>query len=304
MTHLPEAFVQTTIDLHGGVGVAWLEALPSRLADLAARWDLTLGWPFALSYNYVTPATRRDGTPVVIKVGVPHPELRCEMAALRLYAGRGAVHLYEADPDTGVMLLEHVLPGTPLSRHPDDDEATRLAAEVMTNLWRPLPSDHPFPTAAQWASGLQRLRRRYGGGTGPLPAHLVDRAEGLFRELLASAEPALLLHGDLHHDNILAATRAPYLALDPKGLAGEPAYEVGALLRNPSPQIEQWPDLVHIQGRRVEILAEWLGLDRARIIGYGFAQAVLSAWWSIEDHGEEAGWHGAIRVAHSLLPYL
>jgi streptomycin 6-kinase len=303
MRHLPEAFVQTIIDLHGGVGVAWLEALPAHLNNLAAQWDLTLGQPFDLSYNYVTSAVRGDGVPVVLKVGVPHRELHCEMAALRHYAGRGAVQLLEADPASGVMLLEHLLPGTPLRRHPNDDEATHWAAEVMTKLWRPLPPDHPFPTAAAWASGLQRLRRRYAGGTGPLPTHLVDRAEGLFRELLADAAPPVLLHGDLHHDNILSATRAPYLALDPKGLAGEPAYEVGALLRNP-PNVAHWPDLVHVQGRRVEILAEWLGLDRARIIGYGFAQAVLSAWWTIEDHGEEAQWQPAIKVAHSLLPYL
>ncbi len=75
-------------------------------------------------------------------------------------------------------------------------------------------------------------------------------------------------------------------------------------LRNPMPNVAHWPDLGHIQGRRVEILAEWLGLDRARIIGYGFAQAVLSAWWTIEDHGEAAGWHPAISVAEALLPYL
>ncbi len=150
---------------------------------------------------------------------MPNSELLCEMAALRHYAGRGAVHLLESDPAGGVMLLEHVLPGTPLSKHPDDDEATHIAAEVMAKLWRPLPPNHAFPTTQQWASGLQRLRRRYAGGTGPLPAHLVDRAEGLFRELLADAEPPVLLHGDLHHDNILAATRALFGA-GPQGAGG------------------------------------------------------------------------------------
>ena len=103
----------------------------------------------------------------------------------------------------------------------------------MRELWRPLPPDSQFPTASQWAAGLSDLRKTFEGGTGPFPARLVEQAESLFRELLGSAEPSVLLHGDLHHFNILAGQRRPWLAIDPKGMAGEPAYEVGALLRNP-----------------------------------------------------------------------
>ncbi len=106
----------------------------------------------------------------------------------------------------------------------------------------------------------------------------------------------MLLHGDLHHDNILAAERAPWLALDPKGVAGEPAYEVGALMRNPRPQPAE------VLARRASILAEVLDIDRQRILGWSFAQAVLSAWWNIEDQGH--GWEGAIEVAERLSTLL
>ncbi len=296
---LPDAFVRTVLDVHEEVGAAWLDGFAARLAHFADVWELDLGAPFALSYNYVAPATQADGTAAVLKLGVPCYELTTEVAALRLYDGRGCARLLAVDEAEGALLLERVQPGAPLSTLADDETATRHAAAVMAALWRPLPADHPFPTATRWARGLARLRDAYGGGTGPLPAPLVDRAEGLFRELLTSAAPDVLLHGDLHHDNILAAQRAPWLAIDPKGLAGEPAYETGALLHNPVPQVATWPDLPRIQARRVDILAEMLGFERARIIGYGIAQAVLSAAWSVEDHG--AGWEDALISAAALV---
>jgi streptomycin 6-kinase len=96
----------------------------------------------------------------------------------------------------------------------------------------------------------------------------------------------VLLHGDLHHGNVLAAAREPWLAIDPKGLTGEPAYEVGALLRNPLPQLLSWPHPARVTERRIAQLSEELGLERARVRGWGLAQAMLSAWWSIEDEGE------------------
>ena len=111
------------------------------------------------------------------------------------------------------------------------------------------------------------------------------------------AEP-VLLHGDLHHDNILAAYRQPWLALDPKGLAGEPACEVWALLSNPARQFLAEPQPGRILARRVHQLADELGFDRKRIRGWGLAQGVLSAWWSLEDHGH--GWEWAISCAEAL----
>ena len=113
----------------------------------------------------------------------------------------------------------------------------------------------------------------------------IEEAETLFAELSASMAAPVLLHGDLHHDNILAAQRHPWLAIDPKGLIGEQAYETGALLRNPLQQLLQVPQPSRILSRRIDQLAEELALDRMRIRGWGLAQAVLSAWWSVEDHG-------------------
>jgi streptomycin 6-kinase len=280
------------VDLHGDQGAAWLRQLPHLLGQCARRWSLTLLPPFELSYNYVAPAVTDAGLPVVLKVGVPDPELLAEIAALQHYDGRGIVQLLDADPGQGILLLEQLRPGTPLFELDDEERATAIAARLMRQLWRPVGSDHPFPTVARWAAGLQRLRRHFDGGAGPFPAPVLERAESLFAELVPSMAPPVLLHGDLHHWNILAARRQPWLALDPKGIVGEPAYEVGAWLRNPGPLSRR------AQARRVDQLAQLLGFDRERILGWGVAQAVLSAWWSYEDHGH--GWEPAIACAETL----
>jgi streptomycin 6-kinase len=127
----------------------------------------------------------------------------------------------------------------------------------------------------------------------------VERAEGLFAELLASQAPAVVLHGDLHHMNILAAGPGDWRAIDPKGVIGEPAYECGALLRNPIPQISSWPELARTLARRIAVLAETLRLDRRRIHGWALAQTVLSAWWSVEDDPE--GYTIDLAVADALV---
>ncbi len=284
MLFIPSNFTRTTRELYGPSGEAWLARLPALLAECAARWSLTLLPPFELSYNYVAPAVRADGTEVVIKIGHPNSEIRHELAALRVYGGEGMVQLLEADDENCALVLERIRPGETLATLPDDEQATRIAAEVMRKLWRPLPPGHAFRSVAEWAAGLRGLREMFGGGTGPLDKKLVEQAEAQFADLLGSMTKLVLLHGDLHHYNILSAIRQPWLALDPKGIAGEPEYEVGQFLLNPFDLLAR-PAPGRILNRRLEIFAEVLGFDKQRLRAWGMAHAVLSAWWSIEDHG-------------------
>ena len=297
MLVIPEHLIQTTLGLHGEAGQEWLDRLPSLIAVCEAQWVITLHAPFAhLTYNYAAPATRSDGTAVVVKACFPDQNYMHEIGALLLFAGRGSVQLLEAE--RGVLLLEALQPGTPLLDLADDAAAITIATSVMRDLWRPAPTIHEFPTVGDWALGFTRLRARFDGGTGPLPPHLVARAESLWATLQASAAPPALLHGDLNFGNILAADRAPWLAIDPKGLVGEPAYEVGVLLRDPLPRILSAAHPASLLARRIDQLADELALDKARIHGWGLAQAVLSAWWSIEDN--QTGWQDAIACAEVL----
>ena len=285
---------QKIVDVHGDVGVAWLARLPALLADVAARWSLTVSPPFPeLSYNYVAPVVGPGGAAWVLKAGVPHRELWDELDALRLYDGRGIARLIDADRERGVLLLERLLPGASLRTVADDAQA-RVVAEVVRALdGVGLPDGHPFRTIGHLARGFERLRATF-GNTGPFPAERVARAEGLFRELAGETVGFRLIHGDLNPGNVLRATRAEWLAIDPKGYAGDPLWDVATFLNDP-PRGLIADDLRRLQARRVAQLAEALSVARQDILAWAEAHAVLSAWWSYEDHG--AGWEPAVALA-------
>ena len=298
---IPHDFVRKASAFHGEEGLAWVNRLPAILANCEQRWRLTFASPFiyqSYAYHYIAPATRSDGTAVVVKVHAPTDEFTQEAEALRLCEGRGMARLLDYDRNDKALLLERLEPGAPLSELADDDEATSQAAAVMQQLWRPVPPVHPFPSVIDWGRGFLRLRQRYEGGNGPFPAALLQEAEALFAELSASMAASVVLHGDLHHENILAARRVPWLAIDPKGVIGEPAYETGALLRNRLPDLRDAPQAVRLLARRVDLLAEALNLDRSRVRDWAVAQVVLSAWWIIEDSSDN--WEDQIACAELL----
>ena len=284
---IPQHFVQHVLRMDGEVGRGRLDRLPAILMRCEQRWGLTMSPPFAhLSFNYVAPATRSDGTAVIVKVCTTSDEFPQQWEALRLFDGHGMVQLLEYDVEDEVLVLECLQPGTLLSTEEDDEKATTIAANVMQQMWRPVSGDHAFATVEKWGRGFERLRTYYKGGSGPFPLRLLEVAERLFAELSASSAEPVLLHGDLHHENILAAQRQPWLAIDPKGLVGEAVYETGALLRNKLTPVFQAAEPRRVMERRVAQLADELGFEKARIRGWGLAQAVLSVWWNIEDSDE------------------
>jgi streptomycin 6-kinase len=224
-----------------------------------------------------------DGREVVLKTGLWHEDQEYEVEALRAYGGRTCCELVADDRPSHTFLVERFRPGTMLSELEDDDEATRIAAGIMRGL-RVAP--HPgskLPTIADWGKGLESLRARFDGASGPFPERFVALAEETYATLGGPGPDDIVLHGDLHHFNILRAARAPWLAIDPHGVIGPPVYETGALLRNPKPALSTDPKR---QSRRIDILAEELGLERDLIVQWAVAQAVLSVWWSLEGREE------------------
>ncbi len=215
---MKKEFVQHALS-NGVEGVLWLQRIPEIIALYETKWLLKVFPPFPLNYNYVAPCLCSDGTQAVLKIGFPGDrEFQKEGEALAVFQGKGSEKLLQADKDHAVLLLERVTPGVPLSTLEDDEEATRILASVMKNLWKPLPENHDFITIAEWSNAISRLRRQYHGTSGPLPSYLVDKADRLFTELIASSAEPVLVHGDLHHDNVLSSARAGWLAIDPRGL--------------------------------------------------------------------------------------
>ena len=296
-TRLPAEFEAKIVHALGDAGRAWLAALPSLLESCATEYGLRIGPPFELSYNYVAPVTRADGSEAVLKLSPHGDDFRHELRATRAFAGRGMVHLLDGDEDRGIALLERLRPGHMLVELTEDDaRKTEIAADVMLAFRCDAPTDLKLPTVRDWYRAFAAHRTEY-GGAGPLPLALFERAERTFEALLRSAAAPVLLHGDLHHYNILSAQRAPWLAIDPHGLVGEPTFEVGAFFGNPL-DLAGSPDLARILGRRADIFSERLGFDRERVLAWGFAYQMLSAVWSAERGG--TGWARALAVATAL----
>lgn len=286
MPNLSDAFVRRMHDVYGAKGWMWIAQLPALIAEYEDRWQLSWVTPLPeLSYNFVASAVRHDGTNAILKLGVPNPGFTCEIAALEHFHGHGAVAVLEADAEHEAFLLERLYPGETIAAL-DNVRAAHLAADVIQRLWKPYRGSTLFPTIARWASGLNRLRTHFGGQTGPLPEYLVEKAEAFFQDLLESMEQPVLLHGDLHHENILSHG-AEWVVIDPQGLIGEPAYETARFLHNPIPGFLAMPHLHDVLLRRIEIFHERLGFNQTRMLAWGFCDVMLGAWWSIEDHCED-----------------
>jgi streptomycin 6-kinase len=308
--NLPSEFIANIEGVFGKVGRRFLANLPALIEEASHKWGLTNVQPSPeLSFNFVAFAKRGEEQ-VVLKMGVPNSEFKSEMAALRLFNGEGACKLIDYDVRKYWMLLERLKPGVMLSTLEDDEEATNIAANVMQRIWRPVESksklsenrqqalglQNNFIKLSDWFDGLKKLRPHFKGGTGPFAQKLVERVEGSVKDFFAENHKPVLMHGDFHHYNILSSERG-WLVIDPKGVIGPACYEVGPLLINP------WGDLLNgnnyrqLTMRRIDILHERLGFERERIREWGLAHSVLSAWWSIEDHGD---WRYAAAFAEMI----
>ena len=304
---IPLSFKQRIKDVNGEKGAAWLLALSKLLQKYANQWELTLIQPVSkLSYNFVIHSRNATGTDVILKLGVPGTEIESEVAALASYEGRGCVKLLHHSLTDGAILIEEARPGTSiqeLTLNGRDKEAVLIASQVIKRLQAPskegMSQFHPFRTVDDWADGFQRIKAAFGGTTGPFDSQLVDRAEREYRQMSATTAKRVLLHGDLHHGNILSAAREPWLAIDPKGILGDPSYEVGAFIRNPMPDLMAFPNVKDMLHDRIDLFSETLRFERKRVWAWSFSQTVLAAWWLFEDRQE--GWESWLNLAEVLL---
>ncbi|MBN9388707.1 MAG: phosphotransferase [Chloroflexi bacterium] len=277
--------------------------LAERLDVYARRWkiefsDRTLETPSSTLAFGTLKDTR---TPVVLKLIKPRSDEHNAWRWLEYHAGQGAARLLAHDE--GALLLEQAIPGSELVevvRAGRDDEATRQMAHIIgrlcgeTNGARAIPIG--FKTVEALGNAFERNSRAL--LTARIPAELLDRASHLYGKLCATQGPRRLLHGDLHHYNVLRDTRHGWQVIDPKGVVGEMAYETGAMLRNPIEMPQFYPN-PRILKNRVGILCQVLGLNEERVLEWCFSQAILSAVWSIEDNGSEAEISATLRLAET-----
>jgi len=250
----------------------------SAFASYVRLWNLAPdGVPIETHSSWLLPV-KRDCMAVMLKVAKPSSD-ECNAAALlRYFDGHGAVRLFEAQGRA--LLLERVDGQSLMAMATNGGDAP--AAEILAETVRKLHARRsgPIPDCLtplqQWFSSLYDRANVL-----PILARCADVA----RDLIANEREVVPLHGDLHHDNVLDASTRGWLAIDPKALIGERAYEIANLLGNP------WPhgDIVHRpeRMRRLAVLyAAALGLDVDRILAFAFAHAGLAASWDMQDGGD------------------
>lgn len=241
----------------------------------------------------------RAGTEVVLKITKQAGDESHSGAVLRAFAGDGAVTVFESE--TGAVLLERLKPGEPLAelvKRGDDDEATRILAQVMKKLAH-CEAPGECPTVADWGRGFDRYRE---SGDRQVPLEMVHEAHALYQHLKATQGTTMLLHGDLQHYNVLFDNDRGWVAIDPKGVVGEWEYEVGPLLRNPVEQPELFANTTII--RRLELLTTLLPLNYSRVLRWSYAQSILSAIWDIEDGYPINANNPSLTLACRLRPML
>jgi streptomycin 6-kinase len=222
-------FHSNIISIYGEKGKEWLDALPEIVAVISSKLGLrNLKKVSNLTYSYVLSGFQGN-CPMILKLSPDNAGLKREAFALKCFSGCGAVKIL--NEDNGILLLQRAVPGASLKSYfPNkEQESMEVAFRVMSRLHQAnIPSDHHFPHIKDWLAVLDKDWN--------MPHKYLQKARKLCDQLLKTAEPDVLLHGDLHHDNILQ-NGDDWLVIDPKGVIGEPAYEVAAFIRNPIPEL-------------------------------------------------------------------
>ena len=227
-----------------------------------------------MSYNYVLSGFQ-SSKPIILKLVLDNEKLKKEALALKAFSGYGAVNvLIEKE---GMLLLERFNPGISLRSYfpTRDNIAVTIASKLMKQLNQaPIPKNLDFPHIKDWLAVLDK--------DWDIPDHYLSKARKFRDKLLASSTTPVLLHGDLHHDNILQNGNE-WMAIDPKGVIGETCFELTAFIRNPIPELLESPKPVNIIKKRINNFAQTLELDPERIKNFSFVAAVLSWVYALED---------------------
>lgn len=267
-------FEQNIAQIWGKKGQDWLKKLPSIVDNLAQHWRLTNLKPVAnLSYNYVMTGLQNN-KPIILKIGYDQKELSNEYFALKAYK-QACIKLIDGHCDSNALLLEQAVPGASLkSLYPEfDDSALKITADIMKKLHKEeIPLNSGLPTVQEWFKNLFEPQN-------VLNEYHINKARTLAQKLFANQTNPVLLHGDLHHDNIIL-NGTEYLAIDPKGIIGDPAYEVYAFIKNPDPLVPKSKDLMM---HRIGLFSKYLDIPEIKLRQWAYVQAVLEACWAVKD---------------------
>ncbi|MFE3446997.1 aminoglycoside phosphotransferase family protein [Nocardia sp. NPDC059180] len=285
MIVIPEDFARETVGREGESGRQWIESLPGLVDELMRRWSCAPDGPVMHGrVGIVVPVRRRGLPPMVLKVSFPHPGNVFEPDAYAAWGGRGAVRLFERDDERFAMLLERTGSGT-LATIEDFDVAVAALGHVSRRLAVTAPAGLPrlADITAEWIDEITYAAAEFDN---PLPPHVLEAALATLREL-GPSQPGTLVHGDLHDSNVLIGEREPWLAIDPKGYVGDPAYDTFTVIRSLRfAHLLFSPDAAAEVLRGLDLFCDAAGIDRDRGRRWAQVRAVKSTLWG-RRNGDE-----------------
>lgn len=291
---------QNIINIYGKQGEEWIANLPDIIDALAKHWNLSHFTPIDnKTFSYVAKAITNTNTnqPIVLKICCDEKSMTNEIQALKYFDGDGSIQLLDYHPKYNASLLQQAIPGTTLKTiYPTQiDYVMNCYVHTMKRLHsKHLPSKHSYQHIGEWLRTIDGLTPNK-----PCPAHLLEKAISLKNSLLATMTTEIFLHGDLHHDNILK-NNDEWLAIDPKGIVGEPEFEIAAFDFMYVTELADNINVKDIFESRANLLAKKSGLNAQRIKNWVFVRLILMAAWHIEGNGDPK-W--AIGLAAQLMSH-
>jgi streptomycin 6-kinase len=279
MIAVPEDFARETAARDGERGEAWIAALPGTVGELLERWTTVIDGPITHGgVGIIVPVRDAAGRAAVLKVSPVHPGNAHEADAFEAWAGNGAVRIFDRDDALYALLLERASSET-LASLADLHEMAQVAGMLSARLAVPAPAHLPR-LREQTSDWDERLRKDVAELPHALSDRAIDAALVTLRDL-GGTQPEVMVHGDFHARNILRGDRAvpAWLAVDPKGYAGDPAYDGGTFVKTSLLRLGPEPDPAASLDRLIRIYAEAARLDSARVRRWAQLQVVDAALW-------------------------
>ena len=281
----------------GDMGVIWLHSLPLLIEKLSRFWSLTNIEPASnMNWNYVAYATQHKKINVAFKMSYDPTLIKNEYHVLTYFDGHGAIKLLDYSEEHHAILLERALPGRSLKENDPAQiqETIHSYSQVIKKIASLTLPNSSFCHVNTWLDAIDHIRdlridKRY-----------VDKAKQLKSHLLQSSNKEYLCHGDLHLENIIQ-NKNDWLAIDPKGIIGEMAFEAAAfdLLYD-----DEMTNIKTGQSKiidRIQQLSNALKIDNDRLLSWVFLRIMISIQWFVEDKGDPSR---MIQLANYVYPLL
>ncbi len=288
-----QTFKHNIMVQYGNEGKKWLDSLSKMITEIGQKHNLSGLTPVNnMTFNYVVSGYQND-QPIILKIGMNSKALAKEASCLKAFANHATAKVIVDDGH--MIIMQRAVPGGTIKDYfPDNDsEATKILCACIKTLHKAsMPESHNFYHLSELFKTLdQKL---------DIPDEILAKAKHLRDKLFSTTTKEVLLHGDLHHDNILnngdsksrhsSKSEDEWLVIDPKGFIGDPAFEPAACLCNPIPELLQENQPSEIIENRIKICSAELGIDSRRIADWLYTKSVLCWAWSLEDNLDTSYW--------------